>query len=560
MTSAGKQKIALGILLPITAILVILPGSRHGPVVIWPSCLAVLLAFLTGNIYLSLLAGAFTGVVLLSGGDVVAAFIALFADHLIPVMADRWKISVIMFSLMMGGFVEVLNRNGSMLALARRFLGPSRNPRRAGLGVFALGWVIFFDGLANSMLVGKTMRPLTDRAGVSREKLAFLVDSTASPIAAFALISTWIATEMGLILAGFENVGDPELLRQISAYQLLIQSLPYRFYNYYLLWIVLMTVWMGREIGPMREAELRARKNPVRESPRGSGRQTGWRWVGTGFLPLVVLIVGVFGGLYVAGGGLEEPWTIPGMIAVFGRADAAVVFLCATALASLVAICVSHIPTLPEGSDPPLQCFFEGMQQMFLPVLILVFAFVLNDVIQDLGTAEWLVQAIQGRFPPAALPATVFVLAAVTSFSTGTSWGTMGVLMPLTIPIAASLTGLQGTEQPGTVVLATIGSVLTGAVFGDHCSPLSDTTIVSAFSSECDTMDHVRTQMPYALVAGGLAVVLGYLPAGVGISPWLLMPAGGAAAWFVMRYGAQSIRTGGAPENPETLGTPEDPG
>ena len=191
---------------------------------------------------------------------------------------------------------------------------------------------------------------------------------------------------------------------------------------------------------------------------------------------------------------------------------------------------------MPDARGTGTQFFFQGMQAMFLPTLILVFAWVLKSVIKELGTANYLVTMLGERLPGAWLPALVFVLASTISFSTGTSWGTMAIVMPLAIPLAVKLTDFQVGMTAGPVLVATVGAVLAGAVFGDHCSPISDTTIVSAFSSDCDVMAHVRTQLPYALAAAALATFLGYLPAGYGISPWWLLGAGGLACWFLVRY------------------------
>ncbi|MDG1889668.1 MAG: Na+/H+ antiporter NhaC family protein [Verrucomicrobiota bacterium] len=518
----------------LTFLWVFLPEDIQGPSVVWPSLVAVFLAFATRDIYVSLFTAAFAGSILLNDGNVFKGFIDLFATHLVPVLSDPWKVSVILFSFMMGGFVELLNRNGSMLSLARYFLGQGNSRRRAGLGVFGMGWLVFFDGLANCMLVGKTMRAVTDRAGISREKLAFVVDSTSSPIASFALVSTWIATEMGLILAGFQNAGVANVGPEISPFKLLIESLPFRFYNYFCLAIVFLTIWLGREYGPMLQFERQKRSSRPLPRPDVTGPDVKVMLVG--LLPLLTLILGVFGGLYIEGGGLEEPWSLEGTIQVFGQARADIVFICATAFASIISLILTCF-FLPESTkESPIQIYFEGMRHMFMPMMILVFAFMLSHVIQDLGTANWLVGFLGPWLPAALLPFLVFLLAAFMSFSTGTSWGTMGMLMPLAIPVAVSLTGWEQGESLSVVVIATIGSVLAGSVFGDHCSPISDTTIVSAFSSGCDPMNHVRSQMPYALFAGGLAAVLGYLPAGFGVPVWFLLPMGLIICWIWIRF------------------------
>jgi Na+/H+ antiporter NhaC len=526
------------------------PELKSSPAVLWPSVLAVGLAFVTRDIYLSLFLGALAGSILLRHGNVVTAFLDLFSRYLIPALKDPWNVSVLIFTLMMGGFVELLNRNGGMAALAEWVLGRAHSRRRAALGAYFLGWVIFFDGLANSMLIGKTMRSISDRAGVSREKLSFIVDSTSSPIAGLALISTWVAYEMSVIRQGFENLDDPRVLAGLAPYQLLVQSLPYRFYNYYILLFVFLTIWLAREFGPMVEAERRAKPTVAEPLARAgdllpAGVEHGIRsriaGVWPALVPLAMLVLGVFGGLYLDGGGWGKPPTLANFIEAFGRANAALVFVWATALASLTGLVLSSLASSKEPREPVVPHFFEGMKQMFLPTLILVFAWTLNGVLKEMGTAPYLVSFLGGALPAGWLPALVFLLASVVSFSTGTSWGTMALVMPLVIPLAAGLTGQSGVGSVDSVMAATVGAVLAGAVFGDHCSPISDTTIVSAFSSDCDVMNHVRTQLPYALAAAGLAVLLGYGPAGWRVPPFLLLALGAGASWALVRWVGKPI-------------------
>jgi len=441
---------------------------------------------------------------------------------------------VLVFTLTMGGFVEVLQKGGGMAAVTRRVLGSGSSPRRAGLGAYGLGWVVFFDGLANAMLVGRSMRAMADRAGLSRAKLAFIIDSTSAPIAGVALISTWIAYELSMIQQGFDQTGNAALAAGVSPFQLLVRSLPHRFYCYYMLFIVFLTVWLGRDWGPMWKAEQSARR--PRELPRSEPEEEvrqGGMWTALG--PLSLLLLMVFGGLYLHGGG-GRSFSLDGMIKAFGQANAALVFVWATAVASLAAIVASRLEGGGGKGNGPVDHFFAGMKSMFLPALILVFAWTLNGVIKEAGTARYLVGILGDSLSPGWLPTMVFLVAALVSFSTGTSWGTMALVMPLVIPVAVTMTGTTTPADIGTVMVATVGAVLTGAVFGDHCSPISDTTIVSAFSSGCDVMEHVRTQLPYALVAAGLAVVAGYGPGGMGVSAWVLLPLGGLACWGVVRY------------------------
>jgi len=524
------------------------PETKQSPAALWPSVLAVGLAFVTRDIYLALGLGAFSGTLLLRDGHPWSAFQDLLLGRLLPSLADRWNISVLVFTLLMGGFVEVLNRNGGMAALSDRVNGQSRSPRRVALGAYFMGWLVFFDGLASSMLVGKTLRSAADRAGLSREKLAFIVDSTSSPIAGLALLSTWVAYEMSVIRQGFENTGNPALAEGAAPFSWLVSSLPFRFYNWYMLLLVFLLVWLMRDWGPMLAAERAARRRslPASEAP-GTAPAAPAASATLALVPLGVLVTGVFVGLYVGGGGLELEPSLANLVLAMGKADAAGVFVVATALAVVVALTLTALSRLagrtPAGGERSTDAFLHGMQQMFLPALILVCAWMLNSVIKELGAADYLVSLLGGRLPSAWLPTLVFLVASGISFSTGTSWGTMAIVMPLAIPLAVTLGGAPDDLAARPVLVVTVGAVLAGAVFGDHCSPISDTTIVSAFSSDCDVMAHVRTQLPYALTAAAVAVVFGYLPAGYGVAPVWVLGAGAVACWLLVRYRGSTVNS-----------------
>jgi len=524
----------------LTFLWLLLPDTRNSLASLWPSVLAIGLAFLTRNIYVSLFAGALAGALLLYGGNPCTAFLELFSKHLINALKDPWNLNVLIFTLLMGGLVELLQRNGGTTALAEWFLGRAHSKRKAGLGAYFLGWVIFIDGLANSMLVGKAMRPITDRAGMSRAKLAFIVDSTSSPIAGLALISTWVAYELSVIKQGFEQTQNLAAEQIPAAFTLLVQSLPFRFYNWFLLVLVFLVLWLGRDIGPMVKAEREAAAAAPPPEPESTTapKPKECSRIHLALIPIVVLVVGVFLGLFINGGGLERDFTVASLITALGAADAAIVFVWVTAFTCLLTMIISSVRPTEELREGILHAFFEGMKHLFLPTLILVFAWILNSVIKDLGAAKFLSNLLSDRMPAGLLPGVVFLTAALISFSTGTSWGTMALVMPLSIPLAVTL---DGGSPDAPVVVVTIGAVLAGAVFGDHCSPISDTTIVSAFASDCDNMEHVRTQMPYALLAAGVALVLGYLPAGFGLTPWAALPLGAAVCWFVIWKKGQSV-------------------
>lgn len=530
------------------------PSIKSGPAALWPSVLAVGLAFVTREIYLSLFLGAFSGALLLHGGNPWNAFHDLLIGRMLSSLMDRWNISVLVFTLLMGGFAEVLTRNGGMMALSLRVMGRSRIPRRAGLGAYLMGWLVFFDGLASSVLVGKTMRPIADRAGLSREKLAFIVDSTSAPVAGLALLSTWVAYEMSVIRQGLVNTGEAGLADAVAPFSWLVLSLPFRFYNWFMLLLVFLLVWLMRDWGAMLAAEKASRSMApgaaANAAADGSAIETSdgpkrGSHAALALVPLAVLVIGVFGGLFVSGGGMQMSFTFAHLVEAMGKADAAAVFVLATAFASAVALAMTALwPGATDKTAAPsggMQAFLHGLQQMFLPTLILVFAWMLNSVIKDLGAANYLVALLGDRLPSAWLPALVFALASVISFSTGTSWGTMAIVMPLAIPLAVKFTAFHAGQVESPILVATVGAVLAGAVFGDHCSPISDTTIVSAFSSDCDVMAHVRTQLPYALTAAGIATFVGYLPAGYGFSPWWLLGAGSLVCWLLVRYRGEKV-------------------
>ena len=530
-----SRRLATWVLLAATAPLVFL-DPRGSIATLWPSVLAISLAFVTRDIHASLFLGALSGTWLLEGGNLVGAFLDLFSEYLIPALTNPWNISVVIFTLLMGGFVELLERSGGLAALARRIEGRGTDPQRTGLTIYMLGWLFFVDGLGNAMLLGKTLRPSADRAGLSREKLAFIVDSTSSPIASLALVSTWVAYEISVIRDGFANA-TPGIDAGVAPYGILIESLPYRFYPWFLLLIVFLSV-RGRDFGPMLAAERASRAASPPSATTVDESDRSLAIASLSILPILVLVGGVFVGLWIDGGGARQRLTAAAAIDVLGRADAARVFVWATAVAIAVAMVVDS--RVRRDGSGPAQVVVDGMQKMFRPALILVLAWMLNGVIQEMGTADYLVRSLGGRLPVALVPTGVFVLAAAVSFSTGTSWGTMAVVMPLAIPLAASLTGFVPGAAPSPILVATIGAVLAGAVFGDHASPISDTTIVSAFASECDVMAHVRTQLPYVLLAAAIAIGIGYVPAGFGIAPWLLLPVGFVGCWIGMRPGQRA--------------------
>ncbi|MBA7671159.1 hypothetical protein ES703_79310 [subsurface metagenome] len=375
--------------------------------------------------------------------------------------------------------------------------------------------MIFFDDYANTAVVGNAFRAVSDKLRMSREKFSYIVDSTAAPVASLALISTWIGYEVGLIGDAIEGTAIT-----MTPYTIFLHSIPYRFYSIFAIILVLAIALSGRDYGPMLKAEYRARTTGKvfrdGSSPLSGGSelrvlegvpQKTMNMV----VPIVVLVgVSIFGMWWTGGGTSAESFT-----AAISDADAMTALLWGAVFAVIVSIIMykaQGIGTLADMMD----AFIDGAKMMVLANLILLSAWSIGSVCGEIGTAPYVVEAVRGIISPLLLPMVIFLICNVISFATGTSWGTMAITMPIAVPLALAL---------GVPLPLGISAVLTGSVMGDHCSPLSDTTIMSSMFSGSDHIDHVKTQIPYALTASGVAV-LAYIVAGTGMSVALVLPLG----------------------------------
>jgi Na+/H+ antiporter NhaC len=362
------------------------------------------------------------------------------------------------------------------------------------------------------MLVGKSLSPMAEKAGVSRQKMAYIVDSTSSAVACVAVISTWIAYQLsmiheGLLLAGADTTSQP--------FHLFLQSIPFNYYCWFTLFLLAIVILKDWNIGPMRRAEAEHRTPEKSASDETMIKGSSLPAV----IPLVFLIGGLLIGLY--GNGVEGGWfplSLKKISEAYGNADAALVLVCVSAAAGLLAYCCNAGGIKKQGGHAA-QVFSDGVLKLFNPVLILISAWVLSSTLRDLEAPRVLSGLLNENLPAALFPALVFLTGALISFSTGTAWGTMGILMPLALPVALGFT--DHTITP--LIHGTIAAVFSGAVFGDHCSPFSDTTIVSSISCGIEPIEHVKTQMPYALIAAGLAILIGFLPSGFGLNPYIAL-------------------------------------
>lgn len=483
-------------------------------------------------------------------------------------MASAGNAGIILQVLTIGGVVALITKNGGTKAIALWLSKKAKQAKSSQFATWCMGVFVFFDDYANSLIVGPIMRPVTDKFKVSREKLAFIMDATAAPITGLAIISTWIGLEISLIRTGYDLV-EPAIFTQlgidrdkVNAFEIFIQTLPYRFYNLFMLAFVLLTIFMGREFGPMFKAEQKARRG---EFSQGHGQLDNIEdkllepkehivlKASNAVVPLLVLVVFAFVGFYFSGYNAitdsavkvlidESPLGFYALRETFGASNASVVLFQAALLASIVAITMSafrKIFSVREG----IAVWMQGWRMMIMTIVILLCAWSLASTIKDLGTSKYLIELLTDKTPLFALSSAVFVLASLISFSTGTSYGTMGILMPLTIPLAAAVgvyNDLAGAELHHYLII-NISAVLTGAIFGDHCSPISDTTILSSMGSRCDLLAHIKTQMPYALCVCAVSLVFGYLTVSLGLSVWISLALGLGAMIVILRIFGKKV-------------------
>lgn len=517
---------------------------------ILPPLVAIALAFITKNVIVSLFLGTMTGCVMmqLNGMNIFSSIIQGFLDftqRALNSIADPWNAGIILQVLAIGGVISLVGKMGGSRAVAEALAKKAKTPRSTQMITWLLGVCVFFDDYANSLIVGPIMRPVSDKMRVSREKLSFIIDATAAPIAGLAIISTWIGLEVGLIKDAFANgIGQ-----EVDAFGVFLQTIPYRFYNILILAFVVILAVSLREFGPMLKAERRARKgiiensnNEVAESSELEPKEGIKISIWNAIIPIGTLVIGALIGFYYSGwtavmGGQDaaliesmkaSPLAFSSVREAFSNADASIVLFQAALIASIVAIAMGVIKKIFTVSEA-LEVWVDGMKGLIVTGVILILAWSLSSTIKDLGTASYLVSILSGSIPKFLLPSIIFVLGAVISFATGTAYGTMGILMPLAIPLAYSI-----SPEMGYVVVST-SAVLTGAIFGDHCSPISDTTILSSMGAGCHHIDHVNTQMVYSLFVAGVTIVFGYIPAGFGVPIYIVLPLA-IAALTVITY------------------------
>lgn len=534
----------------------IAPSLVPGWFSILPPLVAIALALAFHEVVSSLFVGVWLGCLFVAGYNPFAAVLMVIDRFVKPALADANHAAIVLFSLLLGGMVGIMSRTGGTRAIVEALTPLATSRRRGQLATWLAGLAIFFDDYANTLIVGNTMRPLTDRLKISREKLAYIVDSTAAPVAVLVFVSTWVGFEISLIgdglrLAAEQNARDAVLaqsLRSASPFSVFLHTIPFLFYPLLAIFTVALLVWTGRDFGPMLAAERRAAagaglyregaqlaadtEGDIQEAPSGAPL----RWWNGAAPVLTVVVTVVIGLLYTGAQAIPEgePHTLRNIL---GNADPFNTLLWGSLLGCIVGVGLAVGQRILSLSQS-IAALVGGMRAMMLAMIILVLAWSLGEVTNAVGTASFLSSALSDRMPIQLLPVSVFVIAAGISFATGTSWGTMAILLPLAISLSVALGGAIDFDGGAhyTVLLGAISSVMAGSIFGDHCSPISDTTVLSSMASGCDHVDHVRTQLPYALVVAFVGMLVGDIPTAFGFPPWLSLILGTVVIWAIVRF------------------------
>ncbi|NOR55140.1 MAG: sodium:proton antiporter [Sulfurovum sp.] len=456
---------------------------EYGIISILIPLLTIFLAIITKDVIVSLLGGIFTGFLVLNAYNPIEAFTAVF-DGIIALFSEGWIAKTIFFILLVGAIIKLLNISGAVDSFVAYLSQKSKkidSPKGAMLLAYVIGVIIFIESSITSLVAGTVAKPLCDKNGVSREKLAYICDSTSAPICSLIPLNGWGALLLGLIITAVDSnviIGEPVAL--------LIASIPYNFYALFTLAIVLVVIYAKRDIGPMKDAKPIPYIAPADES---TVKATPYKML----LPILVMIIMVPLALYITGEG--DIFKGSGSTSVYYAVIVALLF-----------IYLYFIPTKTLTHKQYFQGLYEGIGEMIPLGLIMVFALLIGKVIGELGTAQYLADLLSGNISPVLMPMFIFLVAGLTAFSTGTSWGTFSIMMPIGLALGAAM----GLDIP-----LVIAAVISGGIFGDHASPISDTTIISSMAADCNHVEHVRTQLPYALISGVLAasafLIAGYV-------------------------------------------------
>ena len=506
----------------------VLPGW----VSLLPPVVSILMALVFRSVVPALFLGIWIGSYAIMGfktDSILESLLNITSIYVKDALANPDHAAIIIFSLMIGGLVGIISKNGGMQGIVNNLSSFVSSSNRAQLATSSLGVAIFFDDYANTLVVGNTMRKVTDSLKISRAKLAFLVDATAAPIACVALITTWVGYQVGMIDISVSQISEIDQ----SAYSLYLNSILYSFYPLFMLLFVFLVAGTGKDFGTMYQYEVAARSgNDLSLQQKSNGytnadetkeleaKDPSKARAFNAFIPILIFILSTIAGLYNTGEGdnLQD---------IIGSADAYTALL----WGSLAGVLTGFTLTLLQrilSLEETVQAWYEGVKFMIFAIIVLILAWSLAQTTEILQTANYLVSILGEFLPVPLIPTVIFLLSAATAFATGSSWGTMGIFYPIVIPLAWQIMFLNGVADMEHIhiIYSSVACVICGAVWGDHCSPISDTTIMSSMASGCNHIDHVSTQLPYALSVGTIALLLGTVPTGYGISPLIMIPVG----------------------------------
>mgnify|MGYP001050167160 CR=1 FL=1 len=485
-----------------------------------PPLVAIVLSFVTKNVLLSLFLGILTGGLLLNGFNPISA-IGYSLDKIVGSVADEWNAKLLLFNLIMGAGIAFIWKLGGSKALADWAKTKIKTKRSASVWAWLLGIIVFFNDYINAAIVGNVTRDIFEEHKISKEKLSFILDSTSAPVATF-FISDWIAYQLGMIQKGMETAN----ITNISPLSAFFGSVPFNLYCIFtviFVGIIAITSW---DFGPMLKAEVRAQKEgktkrdgavPMLDVDFELGQPIEKRpMIITFVLPIIALIGVTLWGFYYTGA--KEGGNT--LIEKLGNADAATALLWGAFAMMLTGIGIALGFKLMSVSET-MKTVLDGFKLMLLACSILVLAWSIGSVTKDVNLSGFVVSMIKEETSFILVPPIIFIVGALISFATGTSWGTMAILTPIAVPIAYKITG-----DAWLSVTVMSGTVFAGSIFGDHCSPISDTTVLSSIFSGSDHMDHVNTQLPYAVFTASVAFLMYLLYGAFKISPFILIPVG----------------------------------
>ena len=467
-----------------------------------PPLLAIVLALITKEVYSSLFIGILSGALIYSNLNLWGMVTNSF-DVMVGKLADSWNVGILVFLVVLGMMVSLINKAGGSAAYGRWAKDHIKTRVGAMISTAILGMLIFIDDYFNCLTVGSVMRPVTDKHQISRAKLAFLIDATAAPVCIIAPISSWAAAVSSVAPEG-------------QGLSLFISSIPYNFYALLTLAMVIMMCLLKVDFGPMKLHETNAMNGDIYTTaarPYANANETECNPNGTVMdllLPIVALIVSCVLTMVYTGGFFDGV----DFMTAFADCDASMGLVLGSFIALIVTFCF-YIPRKVITIKQFTESFAEGFKQMVPAILILTFAWTLSGVTAQLGATIFVAEFVRTSASALAnlLPAIVFLIAVGLAFATGTSWGTFGVLLPIVCSVFPS----------GELMVIAVSACLAGAVCGDHCSPISDTTIMASTGAQCDHINHVNTQLPYAMLSAGVSFV-GFLLAGFIQSALIVLP------------------------------------